>query len=571
MYKINFVVTVFILFPFFAHAATLSLSSSSNSYVVGDTFTVGVYVGSTDESMNAASATVSFPTDALEVVSVSKTGSIFSFWTEEPSFSNSVGKVTFEGVVLNPGFTGSRGTLLIITFKAKKASQLSLKFSSGSVFANDGLASQTLKEMYPRVITIRESLPAIETPAKTLIPESSSRSAGSLKIVSSTHPDQTKWYTNKNPEFSWVLSERVLEVRALIGTLSLGQPTIRYSPAIFSKKIENLADGTYYFSLQARTSSGWGTVSRYRVNIDTTPPNPFTITFPHGNKNIEQQLVALFNTTDVGSGISHYDIKIGNSDESLQIAPSAPSNQYIIPAQNPGTYNLSVTAVDTAGNTQSTTTQFVIEGIAIPTITFYPDVIVEGDSIKIRGTTYPDTRINLNISQGSELISEEYAKSNPLGEFTLVVSKRLESGTYTFTAHATNGKEVKSAETQPLSIFVESKSILVFGDSFFKYFAVVILSILALVVIIGTSVYVGFNVSRIAQKVKRKARDAERVSEESFRLLRKNYEMYVIEFKASQGKEKGNEGKVDFLKEFEKSLDTTESVVMKEIRDISDS
>src|SRR3989344_8514414 len=98
---------IFGILPLTAQAATLYFSSSSGTQAVGTTFSVGVYVSSADQAMNAASGVISFPADKLAVESLSKSGSIFSLWVQEPSFSNSAGAVNFEGIVLNPGFTGA--------------------------------------------------------------------------------------------------------------------------------------------------------------------------------------------------------------------------------------------------------------------------------------------------------------------------------------------------------------------------------------------------------------------------------------------------------------------------------
>ncbi|MCH8148631.1 MAG: sulfatase-like hydrolase/transferase [Planctomycetes bacterium] len=43
----------------------------------------------------------------IEVVSISKAGAIFSLWTQDPSFSNAVGSVTFGGGLPDPGYTGT--------------------------------------------------------------------------------------------------------------------------------------------------------------------------------------------------------------------------------------------------------------------------------------------------------------------------------------------------------------------------------------------------------------------------------------------------------------------------------
>src|SRR4051812_20692477 len=95
-----FLLSLFVL-PFGAHANTLGLSPDSGSYTVGKTFPVSVYVTSTAQSVNAVSGTLSFPTDKLQVVSISKASSILTLWVSEPSFSNVAGSVSFEGVVPN--------------------------------------------------------------------------------------------------------------------------------------------------------------------------------------------------------------------------------------------------------------------------------------------------------------------------------------------------------------------------------------------------------------------------------------------------------------------------------------
>ncbi len=166
--------------PMGAYAATLSLSPASVSVVRGGTVYIAVLVSSTDKAMNAASGVVSFPTDLLEVVSVSKSNSIASLWVQEPSFSNTVGTVSFEGVVLNPGFTGSGGRLITITLRGKATGTGKLSFSAGSVLANDGSGTEILKGTTSTSIAISAPFdvvpiseePSASAPATSLAPTS---------------------------------------------------------------------------------------------------------------------------------------------------------------------------------------------------------------------------------------------------------------------------------------------------------------------------------------------------------------------------------------------------------------
>src|SRR3989344_2914171 len=155
IYKIILLFFLIVFAPFFVNAANLGLSPSTVSRTVGSTFSVSVYVSSADKAMNAASGVISFPTDKLGVVSVSKTNSVMNLWVQEPTFSNTRGTVNFEGIALNPGYTGSQGTIITITFRTKSAGQANIKFSSGSVLANDGVGTNILIGFSNANITIQ--------------------------------------------------------------------------------------------------------------------------------------------------------------------------------------------------------------------------------------------------------------------------------------------------------------------------------------------------------------------------------------------------------------------------------
>jgi len=120
IYKIALVFIFLGMVPLVAEAATLYFSPSSGAYTVGGTLSVNVYVSSADQAMNAASGVISFSQDKLEVASLSKSGSIITLWVQEPTFLNSAGTVNFEGIVLNPGFTGVAGKIITTNFRVRR-------------------------------------------------------------------------------------------------------------------------------------------------------------------------------------------------------------------------------------------------------------------------------------------------------------------------------------------------------------------------------------------------------------------------------------------------------------------
>lgn len=127
----------------FAAEGSLFLEPITGSYPTKGNFSVKIKVDSAGTTINAGKAKISFPIDLLEVQSVSKSGSIFQLWPEEPTFSNSQGEITFGGGVPSPGFTGI-GTILTINFKIKKVGEANVTISDGQVLAADGRGTNIL-------------------------------------------------------------------------------------------------------------------------------------------------------------------------------------------------------------------------------------------------------------------------------------------------------------------------------------------------------------------------------------------------------------------------------------------
>ena len=262
--------SIFVLFggilfgiPFVANAATLRITPSGTSVNAGSVVSVSVQVTSADKAMNAASGTVQFPTDSLQVVSVSKTPSIIGLWAQEPTFSNSAGTVNFEGVVLNPGFTGSNGTILTITLRALTAGSANLSIIGGSVLANDGNGTEILTGTSGATITIGE--------ARQQEQEVVSTKGERLTITSPTHPNQEKAYRAEVARFEWTLPKGADAVRVLYDKKPGSTPTVVYDPPISYKDVSP-GNGTWYFHAQARVNGTWGPVTHFKFTIDPDAP-----------------------------------------------------------------------------------------------------------------------------------------------------------------------------------------------------------------------------------------------------------------------------------------------------------
>jgi len=358
IYKIALVSLFFSILPIVAQAATLYFSPSAGSYNVGSNLSVSINVSSADQAMNAASGVISFPQDKLEVVSLSKTGSIFTFWVQEPSFSNSVGTVTLEGIVLNPGFTGAVGKILTVNFRVKAAGTALLNFSSGSVLANDGKGTNILASLGSAQFSLGGAVPVIQELTTPLV---ASGAPSAPQISSLTHPDSDKWYPDSNPEFSWTLPSDVNGVSIYLSKSPTSNPGSVADGLFASKSYENVDDGIWYFHAKMKNSVGWGLITHFKIQIDTKPPESFAIKFIDGKETENPRPVVVFDTTDSLSGVNYYKIKIGEGNF-FSVAPeTVKTNPYILPLQSPGKHSILVQAYDKAGNYAVASEEFIIK------------------------------------------------------------------------------------------------------------------------------------------------------------------------------------------------------------------
>lgn len=271
----SFLLTFCLLLVNNVNAATSSLflSPSSGQYNIGSEFYVDISVSSPDQAINAASGVISFSADKLQVVSISKENSIFAFWVQEPTFSNTSGSIGFEGVSLNPGFTGSAGKIISLKLKVTAAGPASVNLSSGTLLANDGNGSNILKSLGSAqfnagsfaIITPDVITPPVVTPTPPVV---NSKLPLAPVIYSPTHPDSNKWYKENDAMFKWTLPADITSVRLLFGKIPDSVPTIVYTPAISEKELKNLDNGVWYFHAQFKNNSGWGPVSHLKFQID---------------------------------------------------------------------------------------------------------------------------------------------------------------------------------------------------------------------------------------------------------------------------------------------------------------
>ena len=545
-----------------AQAVTLYFSPSSGSHAVGTTFSVSVYVSSADQAMNAASGVISFPSDKLEVASLSKTGSIFSLWVQEPSFSNSAGTVNFEGIVLNPGFTGANGKAIAITFRAKAAGNAPLTFSSGSALANDGKGTNILASLETASFSLgiaEPVAPEAETPPAVV------GTPAAPQVSSPTHPDPNKWYAVNDAKFTWSLSSGVTGVRLLVGRIANAVPTVTYIPAISSKELPDLADGIWYFSVRLKNNAGWGSVSHFRFQIDTQPPEPFTIKFIDGKETKNPKPTVVFDTTDSLSGVDYYKIKIGEGDFFTETPKIVENNPYTLPLQAPGKRNILVQAFDRAGNYAVATEEFVIKSLDAPIITEYPKELASGEILIIKGFAYPNSQVVIWLQKEKDEPQSQIVKADDGGNFTFVAEEKLKDGIYKLWAEVIDARGARSKPTEKTTIAVEQPAILKIGTRAVTIFAVIV-PLVALIILLLALIWYGWHkFSSFRKKIRKETKEAEQALHRAFNALKEETEKRVAEL---DGKPDLSEREKKVCNSLKKALKISEKIIGKEIEDI---
>ncbi len=552
-----------------AKAASLYFSPSSGSYKVGQQFSVGVYVGSADAAMNAAEGAISFPEDMLSVVSISKSGSIASLWAQEPSFSNSAGTVDFAGIVLNPGYTGGAGKILTVTFKAKAKGEASLNFSSASVLANDGLGSNIFSGAGTAVFTITVAAvsPTGAAPPATLPGGAIGNVPAAPAVSSPTHPDPEKWYNNKNPEFKWTMPSGITGVNVLADRNPLTDPGTKSDGLLSSYKYSDVDEGAWYFHVKLKNSAGWGAMAHFRFNIGTKPPTSFTITEIPRADQTEAVAKFNFNAKDSGSGIDHYEV-VFDDETAPRIWKDDGTHIYAAPALPPGKHLLKAKVIDGVGNFLEASVEFNIAGLRAPVITEYSSSLKSGESLIVKGTTYPNIKVAIWLKKDLAEPREYEVRSDNNGNFAFVAPEKTKEGLYSVYAEVIGEAGGRSEPSETVKTLVAPGLIERISRSAINFLVVFIPLIVLLFLLVILIWYIWHRFSLLRKRVKKDAREAGDKLHKAIDEMTENMRVHVRSLQRIKNRRDLTIAENRILGQLKKNIERIEKLIEKEMGDI---
>lgn len=540
-----------------AAGVSLFLSPGSKSFKIEGTFSIEVKVDTAGIPINAAQTIIYFPPDKLEVLSISKSDSIFILWPEEPVFSNSSGEISFAGGLPTPGFTGV-GNIITINFKAKKEGMVNLIFGEGRVLADDGKGTNIL-------IFIKEAKYSIQRIALLEVkPEvTPGQVPSSCQILSLTHPQQEEWYRNNSPQFQWKLTPDIIGVSFILDRDPNTIPDTDSDGKIQSKIYENINDGIWYFHLRLENEIGWSEPAHYKIQVDVRPPYSFEIIIDNAGDPTNPRPNLYFETNDDVSGISYYRLKIG--EENFFNLMLAQINPFPLPFQTPGHRLVIARAMDEAGNGVETKTIIDVRPIESPQITIWPKTYVSGEeTYYLEGTSLPEVEITIFLKKNGKEIKRWHTLSNSQGEWSFFTKDLIKSGTYYLSAIAEDkrGAVSNSSESYKIEISLSGASL---GPIIISFRTLVLFLILTLVLGIIIAGYFIWR-SRQTKKILRKeTREVKETLHKAFDELRKKIEKRIEMFDSRPGFSPEERKVCEDLKE---ALKITEESVNKEVKDI---
>jgi len=465
-----FLYFLFSFSPTFAESdASLYLSPSTGAYSIGELFAVGVNINTNGKTINTAEGTISFNKDELEVMSISKEGSILTSWPSEPEFSNREGMVSFGGSTRKDGYTGNNGKILSIVFKALQSKASTVKFSMGAaIAATDGLGTNILTSMNAGKYELspREVIPLLAE-AEFSAPENmvtpSIASSTPFVITSSTHPDQTAWYATTTAMLSWVLPDEAISTSFSFDQKPTSTPKSVYPPSVVKKIIKNISEGVSYFHFQKNVSDEWSDTLHYRIAVDVTPPEHFSI-----SQSFADKYGFTFGATDAVSGIEKYMVRIdGGSPTEWK---DDGSHVYVPQGLTSGDHTLYVKALDFAGNFKEQTSPFTVLAVPSPTLAKIPEADISiGSPLKISWKFDLSGQVRVFVAKdGGEAHVYDSVKGAD-GVFTFTMKDPVEEGKYSLYAISIV-KGIESKPTETIAI-TGSSGIVVFGKKILNLFS----------------------------------------------------------------------------------------------------
>lgn len=556
----------------YVEAASLSLSPGSGTYAPGATFTVRLSVNSAGASINAADGTIKFDPSQLNVVSATRSGSIFNLWVTEPTFSNTAGTVTFSGG-LPSGYTGNGGNIMSVTFKAKGSGTSKVTIAGASVLANDGQGTNVLSSSGNASFSIQAAAltptPVEENNDDEVVveytPQANTPSAP--KITSTTHSDPNAWYSLKSASLDWELPAGIIAVRTLLDDRASSIPTKVYDSPIKTIGFD-LDEGISYFHLQFKNEEGWGKIAHYRLAVDSEKPTGIAITqSDQVDKNAPEQKF-LVTVEDAVSKVLKFKVQLDNN-EPFDFKKETIDSLITVGKLTPGYHTITIEGFDEAGNSIIGTYSFTIEAFEAPVFTEIPVEVSSQVIPVIKGTTRPNSTVDIIIMPKGGEARTYQTNSDESGVFVFIPDSRFGNGVYEITARAIDQYGAQSELSKVSRLAVQQPGFIKIGFLIVSALSVIIPLILLAGLAVVASWYMVLYLRRLRRKIRIESVEALEIMKREFKSLDDELTKQEGALIDSRKTKKLTGAEQNMISTIRKALVSSENKVEKEMIDVA--
>ena len=356
---------------------------------------------------------------------------------------------------------------------------------------------------------------------------------------------------------------------------SLGEAKIHFSEEII---MANTPEGIDIFSFSQEGSFAFSQGGIYAILVsdeipeeltkDKQPPFPFEIIVDDEGDPTNPQPLLYFETRDELSGLSHYEIKIGEEDFSrVAVGETRP---FRLSHLTPGIHQITVRAFDKAGNYIDSIAEVKVASIAVPEITICPGTYNAGEEILyLGGTALPNHTVIIFLKTGDRIIKTWQVYSDEKGEWFLEEDGLFKPGTYQISARA---KDVRGA----LSNFSEGCIIkiflggLVIGPLIVGYKILTLFTFIILIIILSGVFYLFWKIKKTQRIIDREAKDLKQKFYKEYKELCQDIEKELEILRNLRRKREITEEEKNREAELLKNLADVKEVFEKELKDIEE-
>jgi len=394
-------------------SASLYSYPSSGTYYQGSTFTLGIYVSST-EAINAVEATISYDSSLLSIVSCGAVTSTFELAADSTCPSITVGTTG--------SYTGSGAQVASVTFRANASGTASVSVTGRTAISGTYVSTTGATSSFS--IVVYTPIPQVPT------------------ISSTSHPKSAKWYKDKTFEVGWNKDSGVSGFSYVLDQKEDTVPDNTIDTSASSASLNIKKDGIWYFHIKAYGSGGWGDTSHYTLRLDSESPT--FVTEPTFEDKGDLQPEIVFKAEDETSGIKNYILSIDGDEVKGKV-----TSPYKTSILSVGEHNLIVEAYDKAGNS-------VKKSIAISVGELQPPIVTElaisnvfiGDVLRmiiVKGTASSKSKVFIEFSSFS--IMREVT-TNKDGTWQFVYEEEFADGEHSLRVKSSIGG-IESSFSEP--------------------------------------------------------------------------------------------------------------------------